>query len=312
MASAKVYNYLVVGGGLLGSSVAYHISRLAKRSGISLSVCLLERGSRLDYATCGNTQFSSGLITSSHSTTLGNALVEQTFKDLDDLVVLGFNPNFHRVGCVDVSLGDKASHGDNPMRVSRSLANVLNFNDWESVFADVNGSVQFDDFCVSKQFHRDGYVSPTDLADAYRNAALSLNPELEVRFDANVMDAKGDAQLAELVTSDGSIVLGETVVNATGAWVDELADPGEFKVANGPCVPMGLLRADYWMLRAPCQIPESTPLITLPGAYLKPNGGVVDIGTYRDEQLLYVTCSFAPPYFPAHIPFVASQVRSSR
>jgi glycine/D-amino acid oxidase-like deaminating enzyme len=42
------------------------------------------------------------------------------------------------------------------------------------------------------------------------------------------------------------------------------------------------------MMRAPRPIPASTPLLTLPGAYIKPGGGDrVEIGTYRDEQVVY-------------------------
>jgi glycine/D-amino acid oxidase-like deaminating enzyme len=52
-------------------------------------------------------------------------------------------------------------------------------------------------------------------------------------------------------------------------------------------VPVGLMRADYWMMRCPRPIPKNTPLLTLPGAYIKPAGDVVEIGTYRDEQLVY-------------------------
>ena len=47
------------------------------------------------------------------------------------------------------------------------------------------------------------------------------------------------------------------------------------------------MRADYWTLKAPRPIPKDTPLITLPGAYIKPHGNQVELGTYRDQQLVY-------------------------
>ena len=57
MSVRKVFDHVIVGGGLLGSSVAYHLSRL---SGGATSICIVERGSRTDWATFGNSQYSTG------------------------------------------------------------------------------------------------------------------------------------------------------------------------------------------------------------------------------------------------------------
>ena len=123
-AAKEVYNYAIIGGGLLGSSVGYHLSRI---SGGAASICILERGSRTDYATHGNTQYSTGLITSSHKSTVGRSLVEQTFTDLADLAALGFDPSFRKMGCVDVSLIGAVNSGRG------SLNNILHFDGWAEV-----------------------------------------------------------------------------------------------------------------------------------------------------------------------------------
>ena len=52
------------------------------------------------------------------------------------------------------------------------------------------------------------------------------------------------------------------------------------------------MHADVHSNATPCHhtfrpIPTSTPLLTLPGAYIKPHGNVVELGTYRDQQLVY-------------------------
>ena len=288
MSSGKrVFDTVIVGAGLLGSSVAYHLSRL---SGGAASIGILERGSRLDYATRGNTQYSTGLITSSHKTALGRTLVQQTFEDLGNLADLGFNPHFHKMGCVEVDIlkaGSKEALG--ATRMDGSLRNVLNFDGWAGSFSAQDAMpVAYDDFLVSEQFARDGTVSPTDLADCYRNAAKAINPELDVLFDADVVAIQEDGtESVMLTTSDGTAICAGSVVNAAGAWVDSLGSATQDQDGTG--VPIGLMRADYWMLGAPegRPIPKNTPLITLPGAYIKPQGQVVEIGTYRDEQLVY-------------------------
>ncbi len=288
-AGKHAFDHVVVGAGLLGSAVAYHLARL---SGGRASVCVVERGGAADYATRGNSQYSTGLITSAHKSALGRELVEQTFADLSDLAALGFDPHFIRMGCVDVSVaggGGAAGHA----KMEARLGNVLRFDGWAETFAaDVARDVAFDDFLVRERFARDGVVSPTDLADCFRKAAQAINPHMEVRFDADVVaaTAAADAGSGSIVTlADGTTIHAEHgVVNAAGAWVDSLgSSPTQTLDADGTGVPVGLMRADYWMLAAPRPIPKDTPLLTLPGAYIKPHGEVVELGTYRDRQLVY-------------------------
>ena len=288
MIRKKAFDHVIVGSGLLGSSVAYHLSKLTQGES---SICIVERGSRTDYATRGNSQYSTGLITSSHKTALGRSMVEQTFTDLTDLATLGFDPHFIQMGCVEVDINDKRifhpTISPSPIH-QNDLTNVLHFDGWEDTFAAGNAVPStFNDFVVSEQFARDGVVSPTDLADCFRNAAKAINPKLEIIFDADVVAATGDANSIDLTMADGTIVTGGKVVNAAGAWVDTLGLGSKIPDANGKGVPIGLMRADYWMLQAPRPIPKNTPLLTLPGAYIKPHGNQVELGTYRDQQLVY-------------------------
>lgn len=218
----------------------------------------------------------SGLITSSHKTALGRSMVDQTFTDLGDLAALGFDPNFIKMGCVEVDLNtstcSNSTNNSNSNSNSNtttsdgaaaatpmkgSLSNILHFDQWESTFA-AGDSVPsaFDDFLVSEQFARDGVVSPTDLADRYCKSAKAINPSLEVRFNSEVVAAVGDSSSVDLTMADGTIVTAGNVVNAAGAWVDSLGS--EALDADGKGVPIGLMRADYWLLGAPRQVNRET------------------------------------------------------
>jgi glycine/D-amino acid oxidase-like deaminating enzyme len=223
-------------------------------------------------------------------------MVAQTFTDLRDLAALGFDPHFIRMGCVEVDLNNNNDDDDIATTMSGNLDNVLHFDRWSSTFASGDASpCAFNNFVVREQFARDGVVSPTDLAACYLNAAKSINTSLEVMFDSNVVaidacEPTRGSSTAILTMSDGSIVEAGSVINAAGAWVDELGvvagrNAGEDN--EGRCVPVGLMRADYWLLKAPRPIPKDTPLLTLPGAYIKPHGNQVELGTYRDQQLVY-------------------------
>merc|ERR1711865_85329 len=154
--------------------------------------------------------YSTGLITSSHKTALGRSMVEQTFTDLTDLATLGFDPHFIQMGCVEVDINDKRIFHPTvtPSPIHQNdLTNVLHFDGWEDTFAAGNAVPStFNDFVVSEQFSRDGVVSPTDLADCFRNAAKAINPKLEIIFDADVVAAAGDANSIDLTMADGTIV----------------------------------------------------------------------------------------------------------
>jgi glycine/D-amino acid oxidase-like deaminating enzyme len=243
----KVFDHVIVGGGLLGSSVAYHLSKV---TGASASICIVERGSGTDYPTRGNSQYSTGLITSSHKTELGRSMVGQTFSDMHDLAELGFDPHFIQMGCVEVDLSNANDNNDNPTTPMQGiLGNVLHFDEWHSTFAAGDAiPCAFEDFVVREQFRRDGVVSPTDLASCYLNAAKFLNSNLEIMFDSDVSTATGDARSAILTMTNGNVVEASNVVNAAGAWVDELGATTEQDNDEKGGVPIGKISFVFFSL----------------------------------------------------------------
>ena len=83
---------VIIGGGLLGTSVAYHLTRRGVRD-----VILLER---LDLATSASSQ-AAGLMFTISSKPAVDRLSRVTFKVIDALEEqLGDPLDFHRVGCV--------------------------------------------------------------------------------------------------------------------------------------------------------------------------------------------------------------------
>ena len=83
---------VIIGGGLLGTSIAYHLTRRGARD-----VILLER---LDLATSASSQ-AAGLMFTISSKPSVDRLSRVTFKAIDALEKqLGDPLDFHRVGCV--------------------------------------------------------------------------------------------------------------------------------------------------------------------------------------------------------------------
>ena len=190
------------------------------------------------------------------------------------------------MGCADVGPSTGAPGGNG------TLQNILHFDGWAQTFADESQPMVFDDFEVSEQFARDGCVSPTDLADSYRNAAQAINPGIEVVFDSDVcaVATPDGSGAVELRTTAGDVFVAQTVINAAGAWVNSVgaadhATQGQNSSMDSSAVPIGLMRADYWMMQAPRPIPADTPLLTLAGAYIKPAGNVPGSSTPASKCL---------------------------
>ena len=86
--------HLVIGGGILGSSLAYKLAESMVLSEGKSSVCLLER----DTIASGTTSKSAGIIIKNHKTNIGNRLASKTLHDIHSFCHSQHFDSFSKVG----------------------------------------------------------------------------------------------------------------------------------------------------------------------------------------------------------------------
>lgn len=256
---------VIIGGGLLGTSVAYHLTRHEM-----CDVILLER---LALATAASSQ-AAGLMFTISSKPAVDRLSRVTFKVMDALEEqLGDHLDFHQVGSVRFAetgtsrstleaLCTRAQQEDISTEIVDEAWLAENLP-WVSAGADV----------LSVYFADDGYIDPYRLASAYARAAKQSGVRIEtgVAVKSITFDSK---RMAEVQTSQG-IFQCEKVVVAAGAWSNNLTMP------LGIPLPMSPVRSHYWIAAPDDLFGKNQPMTVHAdaGAFTRPevNGMVLGV-----------------------------------
>ena len=216
---------VIVGGGIIGSSIAYHLTREGESD-----VVLIERG-RL---TSGTTWHAAGLVSQvrgTHALTALSRINAETYERLP--TETGVETGLRRHGAVTVARTEarmqEILYGVAMARDAGIDVEVLE----AAEVKDLWPSAVVDDLVGAVLFPTDGTVNPGDAALAFAKGAADRGaryvPENEVT--AFLFDAAG--RVTGLETSRGSIET-ETVVLAAGLWTSELARRAGASVALYP------------------------------------------------------------------------------
>ncbi|MBA2718561.1 MAG: FAD-dependent oxidoreductase [Chloroflexi bacterium] len=217
---------VVVGGGIIGSSIAYHLTRAGERE-----VVLVERG-RL---TNGTTWHAAGLVSRVRGTNALTALTRDNVASYERVTAeTGIDTGLRQVGALTIARTEArmqeilagvsmARDFDIPVEITdRSRIRAL----WPSAVAD--------DLVGGVLFPSDATINPGDAALAFAKGAVDAGacyvPETEV---TSFQLAAERCRVVGLETSRGPIGA-EIVVLAAGLWTSELARQAGVSVALYP------------------------------------------------------------------------------
>ena len=250
---------IVIGGGILGLSIAYHYSRLGRGQAVVLERHLLASAA---------TSRAAALLTQARSQPALIPLVRQTYRDLADLEqTLDEALDLHRVGSLHL-----AASADRARELSE-LADLnerhgvrmrwLDPGDLPSLVPWLNAeSVQAALFTPD-----DGYIDPYRLAQAYARAARQQGAILTQNVAVQQL-LLASGRVTGVRTTRGDYYA-PRVVLAAGAWSAVLARQAGFGVPSAP------VRSQYWIAAPHPRFPRQHPLVILPDAraYTRPEVG---------------------------------------
>jgi heterotetrameric sarcosine oxidase gamma subunit len=210
---------VVIGGGVIGASVAYHLTHLGERD-----VLLLEQG-RLSG---GTTWHAAGLVGQLRATESGTRLVQYSSRLYGRLEAeTGLGTGYRRCGGLTV-----ARTPDRMTQLRRTAATAEAFGLACELItperaAELYPIIRTDDLAGAIWLPDDGKVNPTDLTQALAKGARAGGARVLERVRVLEILTSEGADAARAVTgvrTDAGDVEAEVVVNCAGQWAKALAD----------------------------------------------------------------------------------------
>ncbi|MEM9498200.1 MAG: FAD-dependent oxidoreductase [Pseudomonadota bacterium] len=198
---------LVVGGGAVGTSIAYHLARAGWKD-----VMLIER----DELTSGSTWHAAGLLpyfNMSYATTHIHDYSIKFYKTLEEET--GLNAGFFVVG--NLRMAQSQARLDEYMLYASTAETCGVPYEWLSPaqIKDRYPLVRTEDLVGAIYHPTDGYINPADVTMAMAKGARQRGVTIERKWQADAFDWKGDhwdVTLTRMVEKGGNLVLSEEQV----------------------------------------------------------------------------------------------------
>src|SRR3984893_13222173 len=199
---------VIIGGGVIGTSVAYHLAEMGCRD-----VLLLEQGQ----LSCGTTWHAAGLVAQLHASENGTRLVQYSTELYARLEAeTGLGTGFRRCGGVTV-----ARTSDRLTQLRRTAATAEAYQlECELISPqrarELYPIMRVDDLAGAIWLPGDGRANPTDLTAALARGARDRGVTVRERTRVTGILAKDNA-VTGVRTGQGDVEA-EVVVNCAGQW----------------------------------------------------------------------------------------------
>ena len=258
---------LIIGGGVIGCSVAYH---LAKR-GLS-DVLLLER----DRLTSGTTWHAAGLVGQLRATRRMTELALYSIGLYGQLEqetgqATGFKQNGSITVATNTERWEEIRRGASIARSLGIHAELVSPSEVMSLFPMINTT----DVVGGIHFPKDGQINPVDLTMAFAKGARNAGARIEEQTAVEkVLYENG--HVTGVLTRRGPIKA-RVVVNCAGMWARQIG------LACSVDIPLHACEHFYALTEPMAEIPPSLPVLRDPDgcAYFKEDAGKLLIGAFE-------------------------------
>ena len=275
---------VIIGGGAIGCSVAYHLSRYSKKS-----VLLVEKAQ----LTHGSTWHAAGLVGQLRSKRNLTRLMQNSvalYRTLERET--GQAIDWHEVGSVRL-----ASSAERWSEMKRAATTARGFGFEMELISPKEAQAKFpyitlDGVAGAAWVPSDGYVDPSSLAQALAKGARSGG--VKILQDTRVIGFESkNRRITQVLTDKGTIDC-ETVVIAAGIWSRAVGE------LMGVRIPAAALEHQYMVTEPMKERNPKLPTLRDPDRnfYLKPEVGGFAVGGWEMGT---------PPFHPAGVPFEFAQ-----
>ena len=270
---------VIIGGGVIGTSVAYHLTKLGWTD-----VLLLEQGS----LSGGTTWHAAGLVGPLRATESGTRLVQYSAELYAALEAeTGLATGYRPVGGVIVARTE-----DRMMALRRTAANAVAYDmECRMLSPDEAGelwpAMRTDDLLGGIWLAGDGKVNPTDLTQSLAKGARMGGATIRERVRVTgfaVEETNGRRRVTGVRTDQGDVEA-EVVVNCAGQWAKALGD------LAGVTVPLHSAEHFYVVTEELAGMNPDLPIMRDPDGYtyFKEEVGGLVIGGFEPEAKPWVS-----------------------
>lgn len=265
---------VIIGGGVIGASVAYHLSKLGWQD-----IVLLER----KQFACGTSWHAAGLIGTMRASESHAQLCEYSMNLLSELEAeTGQATGFKRVG--SLSIAHSHDRFEELRRVA-SMNNAFGVTRVDTVTPDEIKSlyplVKTSDLLGGTWVEQDGTASPTDITMAFIKGARKYDALcLEGVVVNNIED---DGSKVTGVSTDNGVIETDFVVNCAGLWAREL---GKLSKVN---IPLHACEHYYAVTEKHKDIPSTLPVLRDHdrSAYFREDAGSLLVGAFEKRAVAW-------------------------
>jgi glycine cleavage system aminomethyltransferase T/glycine/D-amino acid oxidase-like deaminating enzyme len=264
---------VIVGGGVIGASVAYHLTKLGWTD-----VLLLEQGA----LSCGTTWHAAGLVGPLRASESGTRLVQYSAELYAALEAeTGLATGYRNVGGLVV-----ARTPDRMVQLARTAANATAYDmDCELVSPERAGelwpAMRTDDLLGAIWLPGDGKVNPADVTQSLAKGARQRGARIAERVRVTGFDVAETPRGRRVtgVRTDQGAVEAEVVVNCAGQWAKALGD------LVGVTVPLHSAEHFYVVTEAVAGVHPDLPIMRDPDGwtYFKEETGGLVVGGFEPE-----------------------------
>ena len=274
---------VVIGGGVVGCSVAYHLTKEQDWGARGDGVVLLEQ----DQVTSGTTWHAAGLMVTFGSLSETSTKMRQYSKSLYQSLEeeTGLSTGFMPVGFIEVA-GNKDRLEEYRRVAAFNRAHGVDVHEISPKEVQrLFPLARVDDIEAGFYVPDDGRVNPVDVTMALAKGARMHGARIIEKakvveiLEEEQVGGGGERRVRGVRLADGRTIECEVVVNACGAWAPEVARGSGVALANQAA-------EHYYMLTD--TIPEvnaNWPVIEDPSCYtyIRPEGGGLLVGLFEGE-----------------------------
>ncbi len=261
---------VVIGGGVIGTSVAFHLAKLGLRDSV-----LLERS----HLAAGSTGRSVGLIETNYALDVNIALAKRGYDEFSRFSeITGGTADFHRRPYLEtVAAKDQEPHLEKSVEIGKQHGVHVRLVDPDEIAAAFP-ELRVDDVTRGLLSEDAGFCDPHSVASSYATAAQRLG--VTVQTKSRVQAILVDHGRVAGVRTEAETIRTSVVVNATGPWCNDLLEP------LGITLPVSRWQRQIFVTSPHPDIPSDRPMyIDLPGRFYfrqELSGGFV-LGLVEDD-----------------------------
>jgi len=258
---------VIIGGGIVGASIAYHLTKI----GIT-DVLLLERRQ----LTCGTTWHAAGLIGQLRATRRMTELAKYTSELMYELETeTGQATGFKQYGSISLALNrerfEELKRGASMAKNFGLAVDVIGPSQIKSMWPLLNVG----DVVGGVFLPKDGKANPIDITQAFAKGARMRGARIAENIKVEKMLVENGRAVG--VRTEQGEIRANTVVLAAGMWARELA------AAVGVSIPLHAAEHFYIVTESIAGLPSDLPVLRVPDecAYYKEDTGKLLIGAFE-------------------------------